>query len=159
MREIEFRAKRTDNNKWVYGHYVQGLDFENKPINSSIVRNITTINPVDKTIKQDIYEVDINTLGQYTGLKDKNDTKVFESDIIRMHYFFENYDPSSLGAFEDEAEIIGVVKCDLIDGFYVETVDDHSRCYLQWIEEPTEELEVLGNIYDNPEWLEGENND
>lgn len=156
MREIEFRAKRPDNNEWVYGYYVQGLDFENKPINSSIVRNITTINPVDKTIKQDIYEVDINTLGQYTGLKDKNDTKVFESDIIRMHYFFDNYDPSSLGAFEDEAEIIGVVKCDLIDGFYVETVDDHSRCYLQWIEEPTEELEVLGNIYDNPEWLEGE---
>lgn len=159
MREIEFRAKRPDNNEWVYGYYVQGLDFENKPINSSIVRNITTINPVDKTIKQDIYEVDINTLGQYTGLKDKNDTKVFESDIIRMHYFFDNYDPSSLGAFEDEAEIIGVVKCDLIDGFYVETVDDHSRCYLQWVEEPTEELEVLGNIYDNPEWLEGENND
>lgn len=156
MREIEFRAKRTDNDEWVYGYYVQGLDFENKPINNSIVRNITTVNPVDKTIKQDIYEVDINTLGQYTGLKDKNDKKVFEGDVIRMHYFFTNYDPSSLGAFEDEAEFIGVVKCDLLDGFYVETVDDHSVGYLQWIEEPTEELEVLGNIYDNPEWLEGE---
>lgn len=72
MREIEFRAKRTDNDEWVYGYYVQGIDFENKPINNSIVRNTTTINPVDKTIQQDIYEVDINTLGQYTGLNDNN---------------------------------------------------------------------------------------
>lgn len=148
MREIEFRAKRTDNGEWVYGFYSPRIWFPTLERTPNI-----------KTFTGSDVEIEINTLGQYTGLKDKNDTKVFENDIIRMHYFFENYDPLSLGAFEDEAEIIGVVKCDLIDGFYVETVDDHSRCYLQWIEEPTEELEVLGNMYDNPEWLEGENND
>ena len=144
MREIEFRAKDLNGN-WVSGFYSPRIwfpSFEQTP-------NIKTFKGAD-------IEININTLGQYTGLKDKNDKKVFEGDVIRMHYFFTNYDPSSLGAFEDEAEIIGVVKCDLIDGFYVETVDDHSRCYLQWVEEPTEELEVLGNIYDNPEWLEGE---
>ena len=146
-REIEFRAKDLKGN-WVFGFYSPRIWFPSFEQTPSI-----------KTIKGSDVEININTLGQYTGLKDKNGTKVFESDIIRMHYFFENYDPSSLGAFEDEAEIIGVVKYDLIDGFYVETVDDHSRCYLQWIEEPTEELEVLGNIYDNPEWLEGENNE
>lgn len=154
MREIKFRAKTSSevngfNHKkdgiWVYGFYRDKV-------------GLPVISEFDTTVCDYIdYEVDRNTLGQYTGLKDKNDTKVFESDIIRMHYFFENYDPSSLGAFEDEAEIIGVVKCDLIDGFYVETVDDHSRCYLQWVEEPTEELEVLGNIYDNPELLEVSN--
>ena len=88
---------------------------------------------------------------QYTGLKDKSGTKIFEGDIIRMHYFFQNYDPSTLGAFEDEVNIVGVVKCELLDGFYVETLDDHSIGYLQWVQEPSEELEILGNIYDNPE--------
>lgn len=140
MRNIEFRGKSQLDGEWVYGFYSPRIwfpSFEQTP-------NI-------KTFKGSDVEININTLGQYTGLKDKNETKVFEGDVIRMHYFFDNYDPLSLGAFEDEAEIIGIVECDLIGGFYVETVDDHSRCYLQWVQEPTEELEVLGNIYDNLE--------
>ena len=131
MREIEFRAKNTKD-VWVSGYLEREELIYDQNYDCSIL-------------------IQINTLGQYTGLKDKNGTKIFEGDIIRMHYFFQNYDPSTFGAFEDEANMVGVVKCELLDGFYVETLDDHSIGYLQWVQEPSEELEILGNIYDNPE--------
>ena len=131
MREIEFRAKNTKD-VWVSGYLEREDLIYDQNYDCSIL-------------------IQINTLGQYTGLKDKNGKKIFEGDIIRMHYFFQNYDPSTFGAFEDEANIVGVVKCELLDGFYVETLDDHSIGYLQWVQEPSEELEILGNIYDNPE--------
>lgn len=142
--EIEFRAKDREG-KWIFGFYSPVIWYPTFEQTPSI-----------KTFKGADTQIDVNTLGIYTGLKDKNDKKVFEGDIIRMHWFFTNYDPFTYGAFEDEREVIGVVKYELIDGFHVETVDDHSRCYLQWVEEPTEELEVLGNIYDNPQLLEVE---
>lgn len=154
MREIEFRGKSLVTNNWVYGNcIIDKWGDSNNEIIYEILQDRTAPDYLKNWIP---VRVNPNTVGQYTGLKDKNDKKVFEGDVIRMHYFFNNYDPISLGAFEDEAEIIGVVKCELLDGFYVETVDDHSICYLQWVEEPTEELEVLGNIYDNPELLEVE---
>lgn len=153
MRTFKFRGKRIDNGEWIYGSLVVETysDFCNY--------SIRTKDEEDWTSRYRDVPVDKNTLRQFTGLKDKNDKEVYEGDIIRMHYFFDNYDPETLGAFEDEAEIIGVVKCELLDGFYVETVNCHSRCYLQWVEEPTEELEVLGNIYDNPKLLEAINED
>lgn len=160
MREIEFRGKDIKTKEWHYGSLVSQYDVEaclycqyHIVEKSEYSRSCDWDNALSDV---DFYIVDEDTLGQFTGLCDKNDKEVYEGDIIRMHYFFDNYDPETLGAFEDEAEIIGVVKCELLDGFYVETVDDHSRCYLQWVEEPTEELEVLGNIYDNPELLEKE---
>lgn len=154
MREIELRGKSLVTNNWVYGNYIIDKWGDS---NNEIIYGILQDRTAPDYLKNWIpVRVNPNTVGQYTGLKDKNDKKVFEGDVIRMHYFFDNYDPSSLGAFEDEAEIIGIVKCELLDGFYVETVDDHSICYLQWVEEPVEELEVLGNIYDNPELLEVE---
>lgn len=154
MREIEFRGKSLVTNNWVYGNYIIDKWGDS---NNEIIYGILQDRTAPDYLKNWIpVRINPNTVGQYTGLKDKNDKKVFEGDVIRMHYFFNNYDPISLGVFEDEAEIIGVVKCELLDGFYVETVDDHSICYLQWVEEPTEELEVLGNIYDNPELLEVE---
>lgn len=151
MREIEFRGKRLNVNKWEYGFFVQALDIENKPIQNIIIKNWSNVSHIDGRVVQETYKIELNTLGQYTGLKDKNGTKIFEGDIIRMHYFFQNYDPLTLGAFEDEGEMVGVVKCELLDGFYVETLDEHSIGYLQWVQEPSEELEILGNIYDNPE--------
>ena len=143
MREILFRGKRKTNNTWVYGGYIK--DITENEIHIGDTRLFSTVYP--------------ETFGQYTGLKDKNGTKIFEGDIIRMHYFFQNYDPSTLGAFEDEVNIVGVVKCELLDGFYVETLDDNSIGYLQWVQEPSEELEILGNIYDNPELVKERSNE
>ena len=154
MREIKFRAKTSSeingfNHKkdgiWVYGFYRDKL-------------GLPIISEFDTSVGDYIdYEIDRSTLGQYTGLKDKNGKEIYEGDIIKMHYFFDNYDLIIIGAFEDEANLIGIVKCELLDGFYVKDIDDNGRSYLQWVQETTEELEVIGNIYDNPELLEANN--
>lgn len=93
-------------------------------------------------------------LMQFTGLNDKSGKEIYEGDIVNMHYFFENHDRETLGAFEDEAEVVGVVR---IDEMSVYTDCKERRFdWVNYLEEPTEELEVIGNIYANPELLEGE---
>ena len=65
MRQIKFRAKRIDNGEWVYGHYCQ-------PFRVSTIMEIS-----GKT-----FIIDESTLGQFTGLKDKNGVEIFEHDIV-----------------------------------------------------------------------------
>ena len=152
MREIEFRAKILDNDEWVYGYYVQGMDFENKPINNSIVRNTTTINHVDKTIKQDIYKVDINTLGQYTGLKDKNGKKIFDGDIIKQAYGkFLNGKQRYIYYCIAYSEEDGCLRA-FANGLTGYSFD---ICFARYVINE-QDLEVVGNIWDNANLLKGE---
>lgn len=69
-----------------------------------------------------------------------------------MHYFFENVNPSTLGAFEDENEITGILYINEY-GVFIEDEDGEDYFISYYIQEPSEELEVLGNIYENPELL------
>lgn len=172
MREIEFRAKRTDNDGWVYGYYFQELDFENKPINSSIVRNITTINPVYRTTEQDVYKIDINTLGQYTGLEDKNGKKIFEGDIVEFETNIDCLKDGLKPYWKDCIE----KQMAIGNGTYFVRKD---QAVVQWnSEQGMWDLKVynngkykrksklftfresgyvvIGNIWDNPELLKGE---
>lgn len=100
-----------------------------------------TQNPSSTTI------VDINTIGQFTGLHDKNGKEIYEGDIIRsfdskgepiIHYLL--YD-------NEEAGFVAVLKGSAKGDF------GYGRCYQQWITEC--EKEVIGNIHDNLELLKG----
>lgn len=152
MREIEFRAKDLNGN-WVFGFYSPRIwfpSFEQTP-------NI-------KTFKGSDIEININTLGQYTGLKDKNGTKVFEGDIIRRQYFDKlNPKYDSEKAKEDHKKhLIKKCKCIFDDeehyhrnyddtvvyekgGFYPFIDDNFEWGNFDW----NEPFEVIGNIYDN----------
>lgn len=141
MREILFRAKainrypdreyRTNykNGAWVYGLVTAMYDdsFPNLPAE---MKNIDGISDID---------VDHRTIGQYTGLTDKNGVKIFEGDIIRYG------DTIHKVVFEQRngTAYFGLVYSP------IETLPFGQYQDLQ-------QLEVIGNIYDNPELIGGE---
>lgn len=147
MREIRFRGKRIDNGEWVTGAYIHN---SGKPF----IISHEVIDWDDEFFAPEFWwRVDPSTVGQYTGLNDKNGKEVCEGDIVRMHYFFENYHPVTLGAFEDEEEIVCKLSITPL-GVYFE--NNNMTGYLcDYLEDPSEELEVIGNIHDTPDLLKG----
>ena len=125
MREIKFRGKRLDNGEWVYGYYF----IEERDIEDGIIwRDIPQIQQRYGDHFQ-YFDVDLATVGQYTGLHDKNGREIYEGDIVK--------------------------DCDTGT---IKTVLWHKSCFVlrdtkgfyQWTYYENEH-EVIGNIYDNPE--------
>lgn len=135
MKEIiRFRGKRIDNGEWVYGYYCY----------NPLMKRAEIISYDD--VRSYIYEVDPATVGQYTGLKDKNGKEIYEGDIL--HHKWNRGNDIFL-------ETISEVK--FSRGAFV--VDDKKRA--DWLLSlhalpKWAEIEVIGNIYENPGLLEVE---
>lgn len=95
------------------------------------------------TLLTDIFEIIPETIGQYTGLKDKNGTKIFEGDVIALDYIGKNVGVIGKGAVVFEKGRFG-----LIWGWHKEFV------HIDGFANTT--FEVIGNIHDNPELIGGE---
>lgn len=163
MREILFRGKRVDNGEWVEGHLIWCEDGRVR-----ILPSHTDIfcYEMDESIIQTVaHRIIPETVGQYTGLTDKNGTKIFEGDIVRYEYI-EGYVLRSVVKFgEYEQDGSGSeyppIKC---IGFYVEVInfDCLDNCFdymkTQNVLQTASECEVIGNIHDNPELLGGDVN-
>ena len=141
MREYLFRAKTIKQNKgvttekpikenmWVYGNLTVG---KIEGYKADMISN-----------KKEIYYINSNTVGQFTGLTDKNGTKIFEGDIVK----------------DEQAQMLGKVVYataadgfDGMAGFMVDDIDDGLQNYNGF----WHLVEVTGNIDDNPELLESE---
>lgn len=128
MREILFRGKRVDNDAWVEGLLI------------IIWGQYHIIQPNDENTA---YPIIFKTVGQYTGMTDKNGTKIFEGDIIDFLYRSDGDDYVIVQYDVDETEF-GFVHNLIYDGL--------GRHYC------SRDIEVIGNIYDNPELMKGEKN-
>lgn len=125
MRESLFRGKRVDNGEWVYGYlisYVLGAT----PI---IVRNVYMED--NCSLEFDYEHVDHETVGEFTGLLDKNGKKIFEGDVLRFH------NRSNYPVFWD-ADFAAFGSC------YYDDFDPLSKY-------DNRKIKVIGNIHDNPE--------
>lgn len=134
MREILFRGKRFSNSEWVIGGIIKtfhpNYDCENEADFLSQKPNCYCICANNKD-----YFVEQASIGQYTGLTDKNGKKIFEGDICQHRsYYSDNI-------------VISVVT--YTGGQFLALVDENSGFNL------SDKLEVIGNIHDNPELLKG----
>lgn len=141
MREILFRGKRTDNDE---GEFVYGIPVEGEPLLGMGKRTYIITKPgvqwVDGVYMtyDECVEVDPETVGQFTGLTDKNGVKIFEGDIV-LHKG----------------------ECGLIEYSYDYGMFevDFDYCFASFIDISASNCEVIGNIYDNPELLEVSGNE
>ena len=129
MREILFRGKHKADGKWCEG---------NLHIDKQCVAIITP----DDTPLGCYGQVDPDTIGQYTGLTDKNGTKIFEGDIVKLRL---------LAA---KMEWKGV--CEYRNGAFGLAWQYAGERYCTFTGTCNAEYEVLGNIHDNPELMEDE---
>ena len=152
MREIKFRGKSKNNNEWCYGTYIFTDDNKNDPFRRKPFKESHKIvfwcsgdwnigGWVDE-------EVIPETIGQYTGLKDKNGKEIYEGDIIGCHnpnikhlIFYNEKQGRFMAALNGDIENDYINVCGL----------DDSR----W----NASKEVIGNIHDNPELIWRKKND
>ena len=132
MREILFRGKRVDNGLWVKGCLRQ------YPGGSAAIR--------DKEI-QYTFKVDPETVGQYTGVNDKNGRKIFEDDIIAPVLPGNEFVGSYEWPLMQVKSYCGSFCLYDATGRLHSTIGHFA---------PAVTLEVKGNIHDNPELLGGE---
>lgn len=137
-----FKAKRVYNGgKWVQGYYVKGLDMYDKEVHLIFGPN-TMFYSSGET--DGWYKVDPSTICQCTGLKDKNGNMIWENDICDRK--------------EQYPEIVKYCNGDwTLDYSYVSNKKSGANyCNLGFYTEERKCVEVIGNIFDNPELLESE---
>jgi hypothetical protein len=120
-REILFRGKRIDNGEWVEGF----------PISFHATLNVEGI----ETYDVERHKVDHATVGQYTGLNDKNGKKIFEGDLITIDWWHGH---TAKVVFDDGAfRVYGIPLFSCVEkGIYAAA--------------------IVGNVWDSPEWMEGD---
>lgn len=138
MREIKFRGK--SDTDWVYGHLLK-VDDWNQAEHEHFDYFIQT-DVMEQEEYNMYYITDNNTIGQYTGLHDKNGKEVYEGDIVRI--LGGEYEQ---GFYEWDETV--QIKDLIYDGFnLMMTISQIGN----------QAIEVIGNIYDNPELLERSSN-
>ena len=134
MREILFKAKRIDNGEWVEGYVVRkhGLYFIYDIVNS-------------ESCRQNIYEIDPETLCQFTGRCDKNGKRIWENDVVWLVY-------------DGKEHIYQIIWDNSELDFKATNGEENYGSNFEYLL-CCDEIEVIGNIFDNPELLQEESDE
>lgn len=134
MREILFKAKRIDNEKWVEGYVVRkhGLYFIYSIVNS-------------ESCRQNNYEIIPETLCQFTGKTDKNGKRIWESDVVWLVY-------------DGKEHIYQIVWDNSELDFKATNGEENYGSNFEYLL-CCDEIKVIGNIFDNKELLQEESDE
>ena len=152
MREVLFRGKRLEDGTWVEGYYAKATDMLNDEEVHIIFNPELELFPRSEFGTFD--EVDPDTVGQCTGMRDKTDKRIFEDDIVKIKL--------SYGEGYNTRRVTGAIKYDADGnlGVIIEYIDDipvwSNILFELNLSGAIEEycFEIIGNIHDNPELLE-----
>jgi hypothetical protein len=151
MREILFRGKRIDNGEWVEGHNFLETQNDNRVYISQTGSPMPMLTDDSSLVimMHPSVEVSSKTVGQFTGLTDKNGKKIFEGDLFyademtavvifkdgsfRLEWHGITGTLTEAG-YDECGGGYGIVECEPIDWVYIH------------------DMEVIGNIYDSPKW-------
>lgn len=132
MRTIKFRGKRIDNGEWVYGFYYEW--YSKIKIRSVSFIHIITFDENNLKLLDDQVEVIPETVGQYTGFKDKNGKEIYEQDYIKQVWS---------GTLElTEIDIINDIRYGFLTNNALYNITEYGDDCVG---------EIIGNLFDNPE--------
>ena len=153
MREIKFRGKCLDNGEWVSGFVLFSQDKS-----EAVIAKLTATESVCEN-------VDPATVGQFTGLHDKNGKEIYEGDVLHIKQYENNgyrifgADISFPNCFtideckgellrEGNALVYFTEGCMCVGGMFISALFGDMRYSF-----PLFEFEIIGNIHDNPELI------
>lgn len=144
MREIKFRGIDCSG-QFVYGDLIHKRHTKE----SVLIQDYTGLGS----------DVDIITIGQYTGLKDKNSKEIYEGDIVEWVFFYEKLG-ADMGVKECDTIVKGIIRWRQ-GGFVLEVIEndfENAGYYsISALYTDTEsDVEIIGNIYDTPELIKEE---
>ena len=152
-REIKFRAKMTDRmaesvncdgDRWVKGFYVEEL-------RGGVMHPIITDGAHE-------FDVDKNTVGQYRCKKDKNKNEIYDGDIVEYYDYDQDWETGDIG-FSLKQYVVGYEE-DFVVFNPIPDLESLANIYNVPISELTDDdnkyigINVIGNIYDNPELID-----
>ena len=147
IREVIFRGKRTDNGKWECGDLLSPNEFNAIPhiVYIAYLNEYGDIGEISTPVIPE-------TVGQYTGLTDKNGVRIFEGDIVKCTDTINDFEFNAVVEFGNpNGEYNWGYQLKFISG------EESNFDILCWVdmEETGAYIEIIGNIHDNPELLEG----
>ena len=137
MREILFRGKDKESGEWVFGNYVHLIDIEGKAADQHRIykriseTELAEIEGCGRIFYPDYHIVDPETVGQFTGLEDKNGKEIFEGDILTCTILKKRVETGVVG-FKWSSYVLSP------QGYCLVNVSGVHG-------------EIIGNIYDNKE--------